>query len=103
MQRPRAVVYPTADVSGSSPYLQLVNLAITKIYDSTQFFRSRRVQTRKAYSGYLGTQNEEGHNVDEMLRGGENKHRSEIQNRETFRTTAESMGRQETTWRTETT
>ncbi|KAH0446255.1 hypothetical protein IEQ34_024921 [Dendrobium chrysotoxum] len=41
---------------------------------------------------------------DEMLRGVENQHRSvrRFPNRSTFRTAAESMGRQETTWRTET-
>ena len=40
---------------------------------------------------------------DEMLRGVENKRRSgDSRYRSTFRTAAESMGRQETTWRTET-
>ncbi|KAJ7941678.1 Ycf68 protein [Quillaja saponaria] len=40
---------------------------------------------------------------DEMLRGVENKRRiRRFPNRSTFRTAAESMGRQETTWRTET-
>lgn len=34
------MVYPVADVSGSSPLIsKLVNLAETKLYDSTQFFR----------------------------------------------------------------
>ena len=40
---------------------------------------------------------------DEMLRGVENKRRSgDSRYRSTFRTAAESTGRQETTWRTET-
>ena len=36
------MVYPVADVSGSSPLIsKLVNLAEPKLYDSTQFFRFR--------------------------------------------------------------
>ena len=34
------MVYPVADVSGSSPYLQPVILANTMVYDSTKLFRS---------------------------------------------------------------
>ncbi|KAG5586442.1 hypothetical protein H5410_046876 [Solanum commersonii] len=34
-----AVVYPAANVTFESTYLQLVNLADTKLNDSTQFFR----------------------------------------------------------------
>ena len=119
-----------------SAYLQLVNLADTKLYDndSTQFFRfgssiydfafmdvdkilpfsstlgwhslnvNGEVQKRKGLRWIpRHPETRKGVASDEMLRGVENKHRSgDSQIGQPFKLPAESMSRQETTWRTET-
>ena len=117
-----------------SAYLQLVNLADTKLYDSTQFFRfgssiydfsfmdvdkilpfsstlgwhslnvNGEVQKRKGLRWIpRHPETRKGVASDEMLRGVENKHRSgDSQIGQPFELPAESMSRQETTWRTET-
>lgn len=99
------MVYPVADVSGSSPLIsKLVNLAETKLYGRTPFFRFRssisfmdvdkilpfsstlgwhslkvkgEVQTRKGLRWIpRHPETRKGVVNDEMLRGVENKHRS---------------------------
>ncbi|TYJ12141.1 hypothetical protein E1A91_A11G328500v1, partial [Gossypium mustelinum] len=63
-----------------SAYLQLVNLAETKLYDSTQFFRfgiKGEVQMRKGLRWIpRHPETRKGVVSDEMLRGVENKRRS---------------------------
>ena len=113
-----------------------MNLADTKLYDSTKFFRfggsiydlsfmdvdkihpfsstlgwhslkikvKGEVQTRKGLRWIpRHPETRKGVVIDEMLRGVENKHRSgDSQIGKPFELPAESMSRQETTWRTET-
>ncbi|CAH9120726.1 unnamed protein product [Cuscuta europaea] len=77
---------------------------LTAPEDGIAFKAKGEVQTRKGLRWmprYPETR--KGVVIDEMLRGVENKHRSgDSRIGATFRTAAESMGRKETTWRTET-